>query len=615
MPDRVTLCSVLAGSGMIAMLPLPRRNEELTMRSTIVAVLILACAFPASAAGRADGVIRITATYPGAEARTVDETVIGALFSQLSGIEGTARIESEARNDGTGTVTIYFWPETDLNLAQMQVQDRVNLTLPAIPAPCRELGIQVRKLPAGPPAFLVALTSSDSDVDAMILGNYAMVFFKPQFARVRGVADVRIAGVGEYAVRVRLMPDRLRAYRLMAGDVVDALRRQNAGVAGGTIGGGERRHTVTASGRLTKVEEFSAVVLRTNPDGEVLRVRDVAEVDLGSTFGGFARVNAKPAALIAVTAWPGRVDAGEFYKVPAVEDLRPGMRLDVVADRAVDRFLEVEMRQPDSASLERTEKVVKRTTELIRGLPGKPDVVALAEDRTPNAATILVKLPAKAGPTVADVRKALAAIPDAAIRVGVSQPGEEAFPVRFALTAASWDEKEEPLREAADRVVAQLLKEPGVAYPAAFPGPSVPHYDVNIDRSKCAKLGVELESVLTTLRVTLGGVNATDFSKYGRRFRVAVQVDPQFTRQIEDLTQLFVRSSTGEMVPLEKLIKIRKAVAPSAVVRVNGRRAVIVTAAPADGKTPAEAAALCVKLAQKVLPKGFHVKDLTGPPR
>jgi len=290
------------------------------------------------------------------------------------------------------------------------------------------------------------------------------------------------------------------------------------------------------------------------------------------------------------------------------------MRLNVVADRAFDRFLEVEMRLPDSASLPRTEKMVERATELIRGLPGKPDAVALVEDRTPNAATILAKLPAKDGPTVADVRKALAAISDAAIRVGVSQPGEEAFPVRIALTGP-WEGRDEALREVADRVVAQLLKEPGVAYPAAFPGPLAPHYDVNIDRSKCAKLEVELESVLTTLRATLGGVNATEFRKFWQTLPVIVQADRQSTRQIEDLTLLWVRSSVGEMVPLKELIKIQKALAPSAVVRVNLYRAVIVTAAPADGKTPAEAAALCVKLAQKVLPKGYHVKDLTGTPR
>jgi multidrug efflux pump subunit AcrB len=194
------------------------------------------------------------------------------------------------------------------------------------------------------------------------------------------------------------------------------------------------------------------------------------------------------------------------------------------------------------------------------------------------------------------------------------QQGGEAFPVRVALTGP-WEGSEEALREAADRVVAGLTKDPGVANPAVYPGPAAQHFAVNVDRDKCAMRGVELDDIFTTLQASLGGVHANDFNMFGRMWRVTVQAEPQFARQIEDLTLVRVRSAAGEMVPLEKLLTIRKALAPPALVRVNGRRAVIVTAAPSDGKTPTEAAALCVKLAQKILPKGYHVKDLTGTPR
>ncbi|HEY7159286.1 MAG TPA: efflux RND transporter permease subunit [Gemmataceae bacterium] len=582
------------------------------MRPAISAVLVLACALPVLAADPPAGVIRITATYPGADARTVDETVLAPLFVQIIGVEGVTRIESEARNDGTGTVTVYFEPKADLNLAHVMVQNRANLALPVIPAPCRKLGMQVRKLPVGPPAFWLALTSADDKHDAAFLGIYAMVYLKNELARIPGVADVRVVGVGEFAVRVLLNPDRLAAYKLTASDVIDALRRQNARVAAGTVGGA-LRYTVTASGRLTNADQFAGVILRANPDGEVLRLRDVARVETGSTADGFARINGKPAALIAVRAWPGRVTAAQLLKIEGADDLPPGVRLDVVADRAADRLLEVEVQQP-AASLERTEKIVGRATELIQGLPGKLGTVAFAEGRTPNAATILVKVPAKGGPTAADVDNALGVIQNAAIRVGGVLPGGEAFPVRLALTGTG-DRGEESLREVADRVGARLVRDPGVANLARFLGPATPHFAVKVDRDKCATLGVELDNVFTTLQTSLGGVHATDFSKFGRMWRVTVQADPQFTRQIEDLTLLRVRSAAGEMVPLEKMLTVRKTPAPPAVVRVNGYRAIIFTAAPADGKTPAEVAALCVKLAKEVLPRGYRVKDLTGPPR
>lgn len=583
------------------------------MRPAIPAVLILACALPASAAAPTAGVIRVTATYPGADARTVDETVLAPLFQQINGVEGAARIESEARNDGTGTVTVHFEPKTDLNLAQMQVQNRVNLALPVTPEPCRRMGMSVRKLPAGPPAFWLALTSPDDKHRAHFLMNYADIL-KDEWARVPGVADVRVVGSGEFGVRVWLNMDSLRRFGSSAGDVVEALRRQNARVATGAVGGRELRHAVTASGRLTDVDQFAAVILRANPDGETLRLRDVAKVEIGAAAGGLARVDGKPAALIAVTAWPGRVTADQLLKIEGAGDLPPGMRLAVVADRTADRLLEVEVRLPDSASPERTGKAVERATELIRGLPGKPGTLAFAEGREANAATILVKAPAKGRPTAADVEKALAEIPDAAVRVGAATPGGEAFPVRLALTGPE-DRGEESFREVANGVVDRLRKDAGVTGVAAFPGPATPHYVVNVDRDKCATLRVAPDDLFTTLQVALNGVHATDFHKFGRTLRVTVQAEPRFAREVEDLTMLFVRNTAGEMVLLGSVITVRKAPAPTAVVRVNGYRAIVVTAAPAAGKTPAEAAARCVELAREVLPRGYRVKDLTGQPR
>ena len=129
-----------------------------------------------------------------------------------------------------------------------------------------------------------------------------MVYLKNELARIPGgVADVRVVGVGEFAVRVLLKPDRLAAYKVTASDVVDALRRQNEQVAAGSVGGA-LRYTVTASGRLTNTDQLANVILRANPDGEALRLRDVGLVETGSTADGVSRVNGKPAALIEVTA-------------------------------------------------------------------------------------------------------------------------------------------------------------------------------------------------------------------------------------------------------------------------------------------------------------------------
>ncbi len=589
------------------------------MRPAIPAVLILPCGLPASAADSPASVIRVSATYPGADARTLDETVLTELYRQINGVEGMTRIETEARNDGAGVVTVYFHPRADMNLAEVRVQNRVNLALHTIPEPCRQLGIAVRKVPAGPPQFWLALTSADETHDAKFLVNYAMLYLKNEFSYNLGVTDVRVVGVGEFAMHVWLTTNKLAVYKLTAGDVIDALRRQNAQVgAGGTLNGKALQYNVTASGRLTKPEEFGNVILQANADGEVLRLRDVARVEMGAAQGGFTRVDGKPSALIAVTAWSGRVTADQFRKAEGVDDLPPGMRFDVVADRAIDRLLSVEVRLPHSATLERTEEIVAKATDLIRGLPGKPGAFALGEDRAPNMAMIFVKVRAKGGPTAADVEKALAGIAEAAIRVGDVPPGEEAFPARIALLDPNefrdpGERGEERFREDADRVVARLLRDKAVAAPATFPGPAAPRLAVDVDRDKCAQCGVEINDVFTTLQVALGGVYATDFQKFGRKWQVRVRAEPYLARNMDDLNQLRVRSAAGEMVTLGALMKIRKSSGPTAVVRVNGYRTIIITAAPASGKTPAEVAARCVKLAQEVLPRGYRAMDLTGP--
>jgi multidrug efflux pump subunit AcrB len=588
------------------------------MRYAIPAVLVLAGVLPAAAADPPGAVIRVAVTYPGADARTLDETVLTPLFRQINGVEGMTLIESEARTDGTGTVTVSFHPAADPDLAEVRVHNRVSLALPRLPEPCRQLGVSVRKAPAAPHRIWLALTTTDTTQDEKDLQNYAMVYLKPEFDRVLGVTDVRVIGAGDFGIRVLVNSERLRAYQLSAGNVVDALRRQNpqAGAAG-PLGGERSGYTVTASGRLTKTEEFGNVILRANPNGEVLRVKDVARVELGNTLGGLARVDGKPAALIAVTAWPGRVTAGRFLKAEGVDNMPPGMRCDVVADRAADRLVAVEVEQPPGSSLERTEAVVAQATDLIRGLPGKPATFAFAEPREPAAATIFVRVRANGGPTAADVDKALSGLAGVKVRVGDVSPGSDAFPARIALIDPTefrdpGERGEERFREAAGRVLERLAKDGDVAEPGGFPLSREPQRAVDIDRDKCGQRGVEITDVLTTLQTSLGGVHATDFHVFAQTFRVTVQTDPRFARFIEDLEHLFVRNDRGEMVPLSALMKVRKTSGPTAVVRVNGYRAVIVTAAPAGGKTPAEAAARCMKLAEEVLPRGYRVRDLTG---
>ncbi len=232
---------------------------------------------------------------------------------------------------------------------------------------------------------------------------------------------------------------------------------------------------------IRKPEKFGNVILRANPDGEVLRVKDVGRVGLGSPMGGVTHVDGKPAALIAVAAWPGRVTAVQFRKAVGVSEMPPGMRLDVVADR----LLAVEVEQPPGTSLVRTEAIVVQATDLIRRLPGKP--ATFAEAREPTAATVFVRIRADGGPTAADVDKALCGLADVKVRIGVVPPWADTFPARIALTDTGefrdpGERGEERFREAAWRVLERLAKDVDVTGPGGFPLSPAPHRIVDVDR-------------------------------------------------------------------------------------------------------------------------------------
>lgn len=230
---------------------------------------------------------------------------------------------------------------------------------------------------------------------------------------------------------------------------------------------------------------------------------------------------------------------------------------------------------------------------------------------------MFVKSRAEGGPTAVDVENALAVMPDVVIRVGEMPPGEHAFPIRIALLDSSefrvpGKPGEERFRDAAERVVATLAQDKDVAAPAAFPR-LAPQNAIDVDRDQCAKYGVALDDLFTTLQTSLGGVYATEFYKFGQTYPVTVQTSPVFTEQPEDLTSLWVGGADGEMISLDKLIRVRKSTEPTAMVRINGYRAIIVNAAPRSGKSPAEIAARCVRLAEEALPREYRAMNLTGP--
>ncbi|MBK8092672.1 MAG: multidrug efflux RND transporter permease subunit [Verrucomicrobiaceae bacterium] len=252
----------------------------------------------------------VTATYPGANPKTIAETVASPLEQAVNGIENMLFMSSQTTANGVMTMTVTFKIGTNLDLAQVQVQNRVSQVLPKLPEEVRRFGVATVK--SSPDMTLVVhLLSPNDRYDEIYLRNYATLNVKDELTRLSGVGQVQIFGGGEYAMRIWLDPDKCSARGLTAGDVVNAIREQNIQVAAGTIGQQPVKNapfelTVNAKGRLITEEEFEHIIVKTGPHGEKLLLRDVARAELGSgEYALRSLINNKRAVGMGVFQLPG----------------------------------------------------------------------------------------------------------------------------------------------------------------------------------------------------------------------------------------------------------------------------------------------------------------------
>src|SRR6266550_916229 len=231
--------------------------------------------------------IVVSASYPGASAEVVSDTVSTPLEQEINGVENMLYMNSQATADGNLQLTITFALGTDLDISQVLVQNRVSIAEPKLPEEVRRLGITVKK--NSPDMLMVIhLSSPDGSRDQLYISNYATLQVKDVLSRVDGVGDVRIFGARDYAMRIWLDPDKVAARKLTAGEVVAALQAQNVQVASGvlnqppTAGLGAFQLNVETLGRLADPRQFANIVVRNDPNGRVTRIRDVGRVELGA---------------------------------------------------------------------------------------------------------------------------------------------------------------------------------------------------------------------------------------------------------------------------------------------------------------------------------------------
>ncbi|MGA2256760.1 MAG: multidrug efflux RND transporter permease subunit, partial [Thermoguttaceae bacterium] len=230
--------------------------------------------------------VQVNCNYPGASAQVVAETVAAPIEQQVNGVERMHYMESSSANDGSYNLSVTFEQGMNLNLAQVLVQNRVNLALPMLPDVIKQTGVTTRK--RVPDILMcVNIVSPHGRYDQLYLSNYALMRVRDELLRIPGIGDIFIAGQRDYSMRIWVDPEKLTSRNLTASDVVAALREQNAEVACGQIGGQpvprgqETQFPVTTLGRLKNPAQFADMILRATPDGRIVRIRDVGRVVLG----------------------------------------------------------------------------------------------------------------------------------------------------------------------------------------------------------------------------------------------------------------------------------------------------------------------------------------------
>jgi len=290
--------------------------------------------------------VQVTASYPGASAETVARTVATPLEQQINGVENMLYMNSQSTGDGNLTITVTFRIGTDLNVAQMLTQNRVQDALSRLPDDVQRLGVHVRK---AIPSILLAihLYSPDKSRDTLYLSNYATLHIKDVLARLPGVGDVQFWGGREYAMRIWLDPDKAAVYDIGAGEVLAALRAQNLQVSAGilnqppTTSREAYQLNVETLGRLATPEQFADIIVKSDKSGHVTRVRDIGRVEVGAAdYGSTAYMDRSNATTLFIYAEPGANSLAVDGEVLAAmnelkKDFPPGVESTIIYDPTV----------------------------------------------------------------------------------------------------------------------------------------------------------------------------------------------------------------------------------------------------------------------------------------
>src|SRR5262245_14081572 len=297
--------------------------------------------------------VKVTATFPGANAETVEKTVAVPIEQEVNGAKKMLYMNSTSGNDGSYTLTVSFEIGSDNDLNAVEVQNRVSIATAKLPAQVQQVGVSVKKI--SPDTLMyIALTSPEGNYDTLFMSNYAFINIVDEYQRIPGSGDVAIISHKDFGMRVWLRPDDMAKLGVSGTDVMNAIKEQNVEAAAGKIGqaptpmGQVFEYPVRVKGRLTSPEEFGDIIVRAKADGAIVHLKDIGRVELGSKmYSANTELNGAPCLTLSVSQQPGANAVALAEQVRQTLDkmrksFPPGLEAKIVYDQTIFVTLSIE---------------------------------------------------------------------------------------------------------------------------------------------------------------------------------------------------------------------------------------------------------------------------------
>ena len=583
--------------------------------------------------------VMVSATYTGANAETVQKSVVVPLEEAINGVEDMLYMTSTSTNTGSGSIMVYFKQGTDPDMATINTKNRVSEAEGLLPTEVTKIGVTVEKRQSSM-LKIIALYSPDDSYDQTFINNYFKINIEPRLSRVSGVGNVNVMG-GDYAMRIWLDPQRMAQYNLVPDDVTAVLDEQNVEAATGTLGEDSEntfQYTLKYRGRYETAEEFGNIVVKalnaltTCPALCALIMTPHMDKKTGEKLSFSSRFHHAFEAAFNQLVYQYKGGVKWFFRrkwligvgiaaaVALLVVLMRSTKTRLVPDEDMGTVF-VNVTTPPGSSLHQTIKAMEEVEACIKDIPqierySNVSGYSMMGGQAPSGGMLIIKLKNWSErpddedyitSVISEIYRRTANVHSAKL-FAFAQPTIMGYSTGSGVELYVQDRAGgsiETLKEHTDKFIAALNARPEVQMAYTTFDTKFPQYLVEVDAARCKRMGVSPSDVLSVMSGYIGGNYASNLNRFSKLYRVYIQADKDFRLDKDALNNMFVRTDGGEMAPIGQFVTLTKAYGPETLTRFNLYSSIQVNAMMNDGYSSGDVINAVSEVAQETLPVGY----------